>query len=219
MVPRLPWRERLAERLARCVTGLAVFGVGISMQMTAGLGSPPWDVFHQGVSARTGVSVGRVIILTGACLMLLWVPLRQRPGLGTVLNAVEIGLVADVALGVLETPDSMAARIGMMVGGIVLTGAGTGLYIGSALGPGPRDGLMTGIAARGVSIRLARTVIEVTVLVVGWRLGGTLGVGTLLFAVSIGPLAQYFLPRLAMRPRGDAAGGAPGGAAGRGGAA
>jgi len=204
-VPRLPWRERLAERLARCIAGLAVFGVGISLQMEAGLGSPPWDVFHQGVSARTGVSVGRVIILTGACLMLLWIPLRQRPGLGTVLNAIVIGLVADVVLGALETPASLAVRIAMMVVGILVTGFGTGLYIGSALGPGPRDGLMTGIAARGPSIRLARTAIEVTVLLIGWRLGGTLGIGTLLFALSIGPVAQYFLPRLAMRPRVGAA--------------
>ncbi|MEY2741337.1 MAG: YczE/YyaS/YitT family protein [Ilumatobacteraceae bacterium] len=204
-VPRLPWRERLAERLVRCIAGLAVFGVGISLQMEAGLGSPPWDVFHQGVSARTGVSVGRVIILTGACLMLLWIPLRQRPGLGTVLNAIVIGLVADVVLGALETPASLAVRIAMMVVGILVTGFGTGLYIGSALGPGPRDGLMTGIAARGPSIRLARTAIEVTVLLIGWRLGGTLGIGTLLFALSIGPVAQYFLPRLAMRPRVGAA--------------
>ena len=197
-VPRLPWRERLAERLARCVAGLAIFGTGISLQMTAGLGSPPWDVFHQGVSERTGVSVGRVIIATGLGLMVLWVPLRQRPGIGTVLNAVVIGLVADAVLAVLETPSAPAARIGMLVVGILLTGVGTGLYIGSALGPGPRDGLMTGIAARGPSIRLARTVIEVTVLAIGWRLGGTLGVGTLLFAVSIGPLAQWFLPRLSL---------------------
>ena len=179
--------------------GLAFFGIGISLIIDARIGVPPWDVFHQGVAQRVDRSIGTVIIATGAALMLLWIPLRQKPGIGTILNAVEIGLVANIALALLPQPESVFVQVPMMLGGVLVVAIGSGLYIGSGLGPGPRDGLMTGLAARGIPLRVARTGIEVTVLVVGWFLGGQVGVGTVAFAVSIGPLVQALLPRLAMK--------------------
>lgn len=191
--------DRLPERITRCVIGLALFGIGISLIINAKIGVPPWDVFHQGAAERVDRSIGTVIIATGAGLMLLWIPLRQKPGLGTVLNAIEIGLVANVAIDRLPQPDSVLAQVPMMLSGIVVTAIGSGLYIGSGLGPGPRDGLMTGLAARGIPLRIARTGIEVTVLVVGWFLGGQVGVGTVAFALLIGPLVQAFLPRMSMK--------------------
>jgi len=181
------------------VLGLAFFGIGISLIIDARIGVPPWDVFHQGVAQRVDRSIGTVIIATGAALMLLWIPLRQKPGIGTILNAVEIGLVANIALALLPQPESVFVQVPMMLGGVLVVAIGSGLYIGSGLGPGPRDGLMTGLAARGIPLRVARTGIEVTVLVVGWFLGGQVGVGTVAFAVSIGPLVQALLPRLAMK--------------------
>ena len=193
--------DRLPERITRCVLGLALFGVGISLIIDARIGVPPWDVFHQGVAGRVDRSIGTVIIATGAALMLLWIPLRQMPGIGTVLNAIEIGLVANVAIALLPQPESLLAQVPMMLSGVVVVALGSGLYIGSGLGPGPRDGLMTGLAARGVPLRVARTAIEVTVLVVGWFLGGQVGVGTVVFALGIGPLVQMLLPRLAMKSR------------------
>ncbi|MBM3657001.1 MAG: hypothetical protein FJW93_01860 [Actinobacteria bacterium] len=191
--------DRLVERTSRCVLGLAFFGIGISLIIDARIGVPPWDVFHQGVAQRVDRSIGTVIIATGAALMLLWIPLRQKPGIGTILNAVEIGLVANIALALLPQPESVFVQVPMMLGGVLVVAIGSGLYIGSGLGPGPRDGLMTGLAARGIPLRVARTGIEVTVLVVGWFLGGQVGVGTVAFAVSIGPLVQALLPRLAMK--------------------
>ena len=194
--------DRLVERITRCVIGLALFGVGISLQIESRLGNPPWDVFHQGVAKQADLQIGTVIILTGvALLVLFWIPLRQKPGLGTILNAIEIGLVANFVLGLISPVTNMGLRIAMMLGGIVLVGLGSALYIGSGLGPGPRDGIMTGLAARGMKIRVARTMIEVIVLVVGFLLGGQVGVGTVLFAVAIGPLVQPLLPRLSMRPQ------------------
>lgn len=194
--------DRLVERITRCVTGLALFGVGISLQIESRLGNPPWDVFHQGVANQVGLGIGTVIILTGiALLVLFWIPLRQKPGLGTVLNALEIGLVANLVLDAIPRVEAMALRIPMLLGGILLVALGSALYIGSGLGPGPRDGIMTGLAARGIQIRVARTFIEVTVLVVGWLLGGQVGVGTVLFAIGIGPLVQPLLPRLTMESR------------------
>ncbi|MFZ9765376.1 MAG: YczE/YyaS/YitT family protein [Ilumatobacteraceae bacterium] len=183
------------------MTGLALFGTGISLQIDARIGVPPWDVFHQGVAARLDRSIGTVIIATGALLLLLWIPLRQKPGLGTLLNAVEIGLVANLVLAWLPEPESLVVRVPMMLGGIIVTGLGSAVYIGSGLGPGPRDGLMTGLAARGMQIRVARTGIELSVLVVGWLLGGQVGVGTVAFAVLIGPIVQRLLPRFVMRAR------------------
>ncbi|MFM7391025.1 MAG: YczE/YyaS/YitT family protein, partial [Actinomycetota bacterium] len=191
--------DRLVERTSRCVLGLAFFGIGISLIIDARIGVPPWDVFHQGVAQRVDRSIGTVIIATGAALMLLWIPLRQKPGIGTILNAIEIGLVANVALALLPQPESVFVQVPMMLGGVLVVAIGSGLYIGSGLGPGPRDGLMTGLAARGIPLRVARTGIEVTVLVVGWFLGGQVGVGTVAFAVLIGPLVQALLPRLAMK--------------------
>jgi uncharacterized membrane protein YczE len=196
--------DRLVERLARCVGGLAMFGIGISMIIDADLGAAPWDVFHQGVSERLGVPIGTVIIATGALLLLLWIPLRERPGIGTVLNAVEIGLVVDLVLPRLPGPEALGPRVALMLGGVVVVAIGSGLYIGSGLGPGPRDGLMTGLARRGLSIRVARTGIEVTVLLLGIALGGSAGVGTAVFALGIGPLVQVFLPRLRMPEPGPA---------------
>lgn len=181
--------------------GLALFGVGIALLIHAELGAAPWDVFHTGVSDRSGIGVGAVIVITGVGLLLLWVPLRETPGLGTVLNAVEIGVVAGVVLPLLPDTEALAVRVPMMLGGVVLVAIGSGCYIGAGLGPGPRDGLMTGLARRGVSIRLARTGIEVLVLTVGVLLGGAIGIGTAVFAFGIGPLVHITLPRLTMSPR------------------
>ncbi len=193
--------DRLPERLVRCILGLALFGLGIAMFLTSELGLAPWDVFHQGVSERLGIPVGVVIEITGVFILLLWIPLRERLGLGTVLNAIEIGLVVYLLDGVLPVTDLLVPRVLYVVGGLVAIAAGSGLYIGAGLGSGPRDGLMLGLSKRGISVRLARTGVEVTALVVGLLLGGTVGVGTLAFTFGIGPLVQVFLPRL--RIRGD----------------
>jgi uncharacterized membrane protein YczE len=195
---QLKFRDRLGQRLARCTFGLALFAVGISLQMNANIGAPPWDVFHQGVSKQTEISVGKVIVMTGFILLLLWIPLKQKPGLGTILNALEIGLVADLALAIIPEPNNIFIRVVMAALGIVIVAVGTGFYIGSALGPGPRDGLMTGLAKRGLPIRIGRTAIEVTVLIVGLVLGGQVGVATFAFAFGVGPLVHFFLPRLAI---------------------
>lgn len=183
------------------MAGLALFGVGIALLLDADLGAAPWDVFHSGVSEITGIPVGTVIIITGIAILVLWIPLREQPGLGTILNAVEIGLVVDLVLPVIPNPDMLVGRVAMMLGGIIVIAIGSGLYIGAGLGPGPRDGLMTGLARRGVSVRIARTGIEITVLVLGVLLGGAIGIGTAAFALGIGPLVQVFLPRFAMAPR------------------
>ena len=184
--------------MVRCLIGLAIFAVGISLQMNANIGAPPWDVFHQGVAKQTDISIGKIIVITGFSLLLLWIPLRQKPGLGTILNALEIGLIADVALEIIPEPNNILIRIVMVVVGIITVAIGTGLYIGSALGPGPRDGLMTGLAKRGIPIRVGRTAVEVAVLIIGYALGGQVGVATFAFAFGVGPLVQFFLPRLAV---------------------
>ena len=195
---QLEFRDRIGRRLVRCLVGLALFAIGISLQMNANIGAPPWDVFHQGVAKQTEISIGRIIVMTGFALLLLWIPLKQKPGLGTILNALEIGLVADVALEIIPEPNNILIRIIMVVVGIVTVAIGTGLYIGSALGPGPRDGLMTGLAKRGIPIRVGRTAIEITVLIVGMILGGQVGIATFAFAFGVGPLVHFFLPRLAV---------------------
>jgi uncharacterized membrane protein YczE len=167
------------------------------MLVRADLGLDPWDVLHQGIANRTPLSFGTVVILVGAAVLLLWLPLRQRPGVGTVANVVIVGLVADVGLALIREPEAMTARVALLVAAVVLNGVATGAYIGAGLGPGPRDGLMTGIVGRvGGTVRVVRTAIEVTVLAAGWALGGTVGVGTVLYAVAIGPLAHVFLPLL-----------------------
>jgi uncharacterized membrane protein YczE len=191
----MPLRKRLPRRLVQLLVGLTAYGASMALLVEAGLGLGPWDVFHQGISRRTPLSIGTVSILVGACVLLLWIPLRQRPGIGTVANVVLIGVSMDATLALVPTPHALALRIAFMVVAIVANGMATALYIGARLGPGPRDGLMTGYVARGGrSIRLVRTVIEVSVLAAGFLLGGTVGVGTVLYAVSIGPLAQLFLP-------------------------
>jgi uncharacterized membrane protein YczE len=187
----------LPRRVLQLLVGLTLYGVSMAMMVRGALGLDPWDVFHMGVASHVPLSFGQVTIVTGALVLLLWVPLRQWPGLGTVANVVVIGLAADAGLALIVEPDALWARATLLLSGLVLNGVAGGLYIGSQLGPGPRDGLMTGLARRtGLSIRLVRTTIEVVVLVVGWLLGGSVGLGTVLYAVSIGPLVQFFLPRL-----------------------
>lgn len=176
--------------------GLALFGLGISLLIVAELGLAPWDVLHQGVSKRTDISIGTVIIAIGVGLMVLWIPLKERPGLGTLLNALEIGLVVNLVLPHVPEPDHLLARFSLLVLGILLVGIGSGFYIGAGLGAGPRDGLMLGLVRLGLSVRASRTLIEVTVLAIGWLLGGSVGIGTLAFALGIGPLVQVLLPRL-----------------------
>jgi uncharacterized membrane protein YczE len=168
-------------------------GVGIALMAHADLGLGPWDVLHQGIAQRTGLTLGVVNILVGAAVLSLWVPLRQRPGTGTVLNVLVIGVVVDVTLALLPDLGAVPVQILAMVAGVVLMGVGSGLYIGAGLGPGPRDGLMTGLADRGHTVRSVRTALELTVLVLGWLLGGTVGVGTVVQAVAIGPLVQACL--------------------------
>ncbi len=171
-------------------------GVGIACMVRSELGLAPWDVLHQGLSERTGVPLGTVTILVGVAVLALWVPLRQRPGVGTIANAVVIGAVIDVTLAVIPQVGWTALRWALMPAGVVALSLGSGLYIGAGLGPGPRDGLMTGLAARGPSVRLVRTGIEAGALAAGWLLGGSVGLGTLAIALSIGPLVQFFLERL-----------------------
>ncbi|MGZ4805338.1 MAG: membrane protein YczE [Ilumatobacteraceae bacterium] len=192
--------DRPAQRLARCVVGLALFGTGISMFVTARLGLAPWDVFHQGVAHHVGLKLGWVIEITGVLLLLLWIPLRQRPGVGTVLNAVEIGLVVNLIGNHLPATDRLVPRLAYVVGAVVVIAIGSGLYIGAGLGTGPRDGIMVAIAARGYSVRVVRTVLEALVLAVGVVLGGHIGIGTVAFMLGIGPLLHVLLPRLTVQP-------------------
>nr|WP_285560978.1 hypothetical protein [Streptomyces hygroscopicus] len=182
------------RRLLQLYVGLTLYGVSSALLVASGLGLEPWGVLHQGLARRTGLSIGEVAIIVGAAVLLLWIPLRLRPGLGTVSNVFLIGLSLDATLALLPAAHSLLARVPLMFAGILLNGVATGLYIAARFGPGPRDGLMTGLHQRtGRSIRLVRTVIEVSVVVTGVVLGGTIGVGTVLYALSIGPLAQFFL--------------------------
>jgi uncharacterized membrane protein YczE len=198
----LDLRDRLPRRLVQLFFGLVLYGASMALQIEATLGLDPWDVFHQGLADKTGLSFGTIVIIVGAVVLLLWIPLRQKPGIGTVSNIVLIGLAVDVTLFLLPTPDALAVRITFLVLGILLNGVAGGLYIGARLGPGPRDGLMTGWVARraGRSIRITRTVIELTVLGAGILLGGTIGVGTVAYALLIGPLNHLFIPLFAVRP-------------------
>ena len=189
--------RRMRLRLAQLYAGLLLYGVSSSLLVLADLGLDPWDVFHQGLSRTFGLAIGTWAILIGVVVLVLWVPLRQRPGIGTLSNVVLVGGTMDVVLAHVHAPHAMAARIACLVGGVFLNGVATGAYIGAGLGPGPRDGLMTGFAARGHSIRLVRTGIELVVLATGWLLGGTVGVGTVVYALSIGPLAHVFVPLFA----------------------
>ena len=184
--------------------GLALFGAGVALQKEGRMGLAPWDVFHEGFASVLGWQFGRALVLTSFLVLLLWIPLRQRPGIGTFLNAVEIGIVADLAIMVLPEPDTLWVRIPFMLVGVLLVGVGSGYYIGAGLGPGPRDGLMTGLAARGMKVSRARTSVELSVLLIGWILGGSVGVGTLVFALSIGPIVARTIPLLHLAPLDDA---------------
>jgi uncharacterized membrane protein YczE len=192
------------RRLSQLYLGLGLYGFSDGLLLLGGLGVDPWDVFHQGLSRQLGLGVGTWSIIVGACVLALWLPLRQRPGLGTLSNVVVIGLVINLTLATVPAPHDLALRTAAMLGGVVLNGVATGAYIGAGLGPGPRDGVMTGFAARGHSIRVVRTTMEVTVLAAGWLLGGTVGVGTVAYALGIGPLAHFFIPLLRIGARHEA---------------
>jgi uncharacterized membrane protein YczE len=200
-----PWRTPVGRRLPRRVTqlyfGLLLYGVSDAMLVLAGLGLDPWDVFHQGLARTFGLGIGSWAIIISAAVLLLWIPMRQRPGFGTLSNAVVIGLVLNLVLAHVSAPHQLGVRITLLTAGVALNGIATGCYIGAMLGPGPRDGLMTGLAAHGHSIRVVRTLIEITVLVAGFALGGTVGIGTVLYALSIGPMAHVFIPLFEVRSR------------------
>lgn len=201
--PRAAFAEgRLVRRLIQLYLGLGLFGCSMALMLRARLGLAPWDVFHQGLAQRLPVSFGTIVIVVSVLVLLAWIPLRQWPGLGTLSNALLIGLVVDAVLPVLPAPDALSVRIGFMVAGVLMNGVATSAYIGARFGPGPRDGLMTGVVARrGGSLRVVRTAIEVVVLAAGWLLGGTVGVGTLAYALGIGPLVHLILPRVTVTPR------------------
>ncbi|MGE6732356.1 YczE/YyaS/YitT family protein [Streptomyces sp. NPDC059900] len=189
-----PRQPHLTRRLVQLYAGLALYGASSGLLVVSGLGLEPWNVLHQGLAELTGMSIGVVSIFVGAMVLLLWIPLRQRPGLGTVSNVFVVGLAMDATLALMPDAHGLGARIPLLVAGIVLNGAATGLYISAKFGPGPRDGLMTGLHQRtGRSIRLMRTLVEVAVVATGFAFGGTVGVGTVLYALAIGPLAQFFL--------------------------
>jgi uncharacterized membrane protein YczE len=189
------------RRLLQLYAGLVLYGVSMALMVRSSLGVMPWDVLHQGLSRQLGWSLGTVTIVVGALVLLAWVPLRERPGLGTLSNVVVVGLAVDAALAVLPAPGGLAGRVAVAAAGILLNGVATAAYIGVHLGPGPRDGLMTGLVRRtGGPLGPIRTAIEVVVVLTGWLLGGTLGVVTVLYALSIGPLVHLLLPRFAVSP-------------------
>lgn len=190
----------MTRRLIQLFAGLVLYGVSMALMIRATLGLDPWDVFHQGLSRHVALSFGMLVNLTGAVVLLLWIPLRQRPGIGTIANIFTIGTAVDLTMLVLPEVHGLPMRAGLMLAAVVLNGVAGAMYIGAGLGPGPRDGLMTGLARRtGWSLRLVRTGIEVTVLAVGWLLGGSVGVGTVVYAFAIGPLVQAFLPAFTLR--------------------
>lgn len=202
----VPVARRPVARLAQLSVGLVLYGVSMAAMVRARLGLDPWDVLHQGLARHLGWGFGLVVGAVGVLVLLAWVPLRQRPGIGTVANVVVISVAVDRALAWLPAPDALAWRIVLLCSGVALNAFATACYVGARLGPGPRDGLMTGLHARtGRSVRTVRTTLEVLVLAVGWLLGGSLGVGTVLYAVLIGPLAQLFLPWVAYRGRPEVA--------------
>lgn len=190
----------MTYRLFQLFWGLALYGFSIGLMVRSDLGLNPWDVFHQGLSELTGLSLGAIIVVIGAAVLLLWIPLRERPGIGTIANVFLIGLWADVSLWLIPPAEGLALAWAMLLGGIFLNGVAGGAYIGAGLGPGPRDGLMTGLVKRtGKSVRLIRTGIEIAVVAAGWMLGGTLGLGTVLYALAIGPIVHRMLPIFTIR--------------------
>ena len=191
---------RLFERSLRLLVGLWIYGVAIALMIEGALGASPWDVFHLGAARHLPVSYGTVMIFTAAAVLLLWIPLRQMPGVGTVANALLLGPFVDIALALIGTPESLPLRVAYLLVGVVLCAFATAFYVGAQLGPGPRDGLMTGFARRsGWSIRKVRTIIEISVLAIGVLLGGTAGLGTVVFAFGVGPVTQFFLRYLVVR--------------------
>jgi uncharacterized membrane protein YczE len=189
-------RTRPVSRLAQLTFGLGLYGVSEAMMIAPGVGVDPWDVLHTGLARISGIAVGTVLIIVGALVLLLWIPLRQRPGIGTVANVIVIGGLVDLILPAVPVPHGLWLRWALFLSGVVLNAVATGLYIGAGLGPGPRDGLTTALAARGHSIRLVRTGIELSVLAVGWLLGGNVGLGTIVYAIAIGPLVHVTIPAL-----------------------
>ncbi|HSV37915.1 MAG TPA: hypothetical protein VLI04_04070 [Nocardioidaceae bacterium] len=191
---------RMPRRLTQLMVGLVLYGVTMAMMIRSTLGLDPWDVFHYGLAEKLPLSFGMVVIVVGVLVLLLWIPLRQMPGLGTIANAIVIGLATDATLAVLPEPSALVPRLALLIGGVALNGVAGALYIGAQLGPGPRDGLMTGLVRRtGLSVRLVRTSLELTVLVVGFALGGVVGLGTVVYALSIGPIVQLVLPYSVVR--------------------
>lgn len=196
-------RTSPVRRLPQLLAGLVLYGVSMGLMIRSTLGLDPWDVLHEALSERTGLTFGTVTAIVGALVLLCWIPLRQRPGVGTVANILVIAVAVDLTLAVVGTPSVFVLRLLFMVGGVVLNALASAVYIGARLGPGPRDGLMTGVNGRtGWSIRLVRTALELTVLATGWLLGGTVGVGTIVYALSMGPLTQAFLPFVTWRAKG-----------------
>ena len=199
---RLPVRS--GRRLTQLMVGLVLYGWSMAMLLRSGLGLDPWDVFHQGITNHVPLTFGQVTIVVGAVVLLLWIPLRQRPGIGTVLNVFVIGLAADAGLAAMPAVTWLPGQIAMLLGGVVANGLAGALYVGARLGPGPRDGLWVAITERtGHSIRLVRTVLEVTIVAIGWLLGGTVGIGTVVYAVAIGPIVQLFMPWVEVRLEGE----------------
>ena len=197
----LPWPQgpHLGRRIARLLVGLVLFGIGLAFMVLADLGLAPWEVLHQGITFRTGILIGTVGILTGLAVLIFWIPIGERIGLGTILNVLVIGVVIDVSLWILPNEINAAwLQWTALLGGLLSVGVGSGLYIGAGMGSGPRDGLMTGMGRKGFSMGLTRTVVEISVLVGGWLLGGTVGIGTVFFAFGVGPSVAYFLRRLAV---------------------
>jgi uncharacterized membrane protein YczE len=192
-------RPPVARRLVQLFLGLIVLGTSYSLLVLAGLGLDPWSVLHQGLAHRTPISIGAWSIAIGLIALLAWFPLKQRPGVGTLINVIVVGIVIDAGIAILPAPAGQPARWAYFLLGVLLNGIATGAYIGAGLGPGPRDGLMTGLAAKGWSIRVVRTAIELSALATGWLLGGTVGIGTVLYALTIGPLLHVAIPLLAIR--------------------
>ncbi|WP_298036169.1 membrane protein YczE [uncultured Microbacterium sp.] len=192
--------RRLPRRITQLLVGLFLYGIGIAFMIRGAIGAAPWDVLSQGVARHVPLTFGTITILISIVVLLLWLPLRQRFGIGTVLNALLVGPSADVGLLLIPVNQSLWLRIGFFIFGLLVLSAATGLYIGAHFGPGPRDGLMTGLHARtGWPIWVVRTGLEVTVVAVGWSLGGNVGIGTLAFALLVGPLCQYFMRIFAVR--------------------
>lgn len=186
---------KLGRRLPQLLVGLTLYGISIAMMVQSSLGLAPWDVLHSGLTGWVPFSIGEVLVAVSFLVLLLWIPLRERPGLGTLLNAIQIGVVVDLTIHLLPEPDAWTLRFALLVAGVLLNGLATALYIGAQFGRGPRDGLMTGLARRtGWSLRLVRTGLEISVVLVGVTLGGVLGLGTIVYALAIGPLAQAMLP-------------------------